>query len=183
MLRGCYGNRPSCLAKDLPSEVGLTMKNRWKQKQKLSYQGSFFRWWPALTLRGSLINVQSHDYAMLYWLKSLKSFYQISYMMDRAGELKEFIWRWVWSCHIFPIARDNNNIFPIARWETIYHKTRSQVGRYDGDHWAYGWGGGAIVSLAQAQTLVDEWARNMTDGHAGLKKLKTWDILVSWFSD
>ena len=65
MLRGCYGNRPSCLAKDLPSEVGLTMKNRWKQKQKLSYQGSFFRWWPALTLRCSLINVQSHDYAAM----------------------------------------------------------------------------------------------------------------------
>ena len=36
------------------------------------------------------------------------------------------------------------------------HKTRSQVGRYDGDHWADGRGGGAIVSLAQAQTLVDE---------------------------
>ena len=114
MLRGCYGNRPSCLAKDLPSEVGLTMKNRWKQKtKKLIYQGSFFRWWPALTLRCSLINVQNHDLSSLcnaLLIEITFSFYQISYMMDRAGELKEFIWRWV--CHIFAIAR----------WETIITK-------------------------------------------------------------
>ena len=51
--------------------VGQTMKKETKTKtKKLRYQGLFFRWWPALTFRCSLINVQSHDYAaMLYQLK------------------------------------------------------------------------------------------------------------------
>ena len=59
-----------------------------------------------------ILNVQSHDLSSLcnaLLIEITFSFYQISYMMDRAGELKEFIWRWVWCCHIFQIAR----------WETI----------------------------------------------------------------
>ena len=144
MLRGCYGNRPSCLAKDLPSEVGQTMKKETKTKtKKLRYQGLFFRWWPALTLRCSLINVQSHDYAMLHWLKSLFPFTRfptwwtglVSWKSSFGGEFDLVIY-----------------IFPITRWETIYHKTRSQVGWHDGDHWTDGWGGRAIVSLAQASS-------------------------------
>ena len=92
MLRGCYGNRPSCLAKDLPSEVGLTMKNRRKKKQKTKLS------------RIILTTMTSFDFEILTHLCSKPrcnallieitfSFYQISYMMDRAGELKEFIWR------------------------------------------------------------------------------------------
>ena len=113
MLRGCYGNRPSCLAKDLPSEVGLTMKNRRKQKQKTKLSRIIL---PTMTsFDFEILNVQSHDLSSLcnaLLIEITFSFHQISYMMDRAGELKEFVWRWVWCCHIFQIAR----------WETIITK-------------------------------------------------------------
>ena len=94
MLRGCYGNRPSCLAKDLPSEVGLTMKNRRKQKQKTKLSRIIL---PTMTsFDFEILNVQSHDLSSLcnaLLIEITFSFHQISYMMDRAGELKEFIWR------------------------------------------------------------------------------------------
>ena len=91
MLRGCYGNRPSCLAKDLPSEVRLTMKNRRKQKQKTKLSRIIL---PTMTsFDFEILNVQSHGLCNALLIEITFSFHQISYMMDRAGELKEFIWR------------------------------------------------------------------------------------------
>ena len=146
MLRGCYGNRPSCLAKDLPSEVGLTMKNRRKQKQKAKLSRIILLMMTSFYLH--LSNVQSHDLSSLCNALSIEiTFFPfftrfptwwtglVSWKSSFGGEFDLVIY-----------------IFPITRWETIYHKTRSQVGWHDGDHWTDGWGGRAIVSLAQASS-------------------------------